>query len=414
MPATVAYRSNTQAPRQQHLHTIRKAARRITRSAVFSTPLVQAKLRIGAPNDRFEQEADHVADKVLRMQESGSDTPPASEFPAPVSPQRKCSFCSSSVGLCPECTEEEKLRQQPVRGASGPSGERAAASSEPPIAPPIVHEVLGSLGQPLDLPTRSFMEPRFQYDFSQVRVHADQRAAESAHDLHALAYTVGREVIFGAGQYSPSTDPGKKLLAHELTHVVQQGGASIRSGTVLPMGTPRQPLERQAGATAQAPVGSVSAVPSAALNSLTIQRTVTQQGTGKTGRPTPKDKRCAGWFADHESTSKRAAEHYVRTELAGNRGKGEKIDCDLFFPATGIFACTVHFTDGTRIRVLVRKDVIIVGVYPIKSLRPPSEQPLCWYDYSCPGLRQDLVLTRRKCQTAKTAGGTSKGRGPQP
>jgi hypothetical protein len=87
-----------------------------------------------------------------------------------------------------------------------------------------VDEVLHTSGQPLDAATRSFMESRFGHDFSQVRVHTDTRAAESARAVNALAYTVGRDLVFDAGRYAPQTNPGRELLAHELTHVVQQNG----------------------------------------------------------------------------------------------------------------------------------------------------------------------------------------------
>jgi len=90
------------------------------------------------------------------------------------------------------------------------------------MVPPTVHDVLRAPGQPLDTGTRSFMEPRFGHDFSQVRVHTDARAAESARAVNALAYTVGKDVVFGKGHYMPGTSEGKRLLAHELTHVVQQ------------------------------------------------------------------------------------------------------------------------------------------------------------------------------------------------
>ncbi|MGB9632210.1 MAG: DUF4157 domain-containing protein [Chloroflexaceae bacterium] len=93
--------------------------------------------------------------------------------------------------------------------------------------PPIVHEVLRSPGQPLDAETRAFMEPRFGHDFSRVRVHTDARAAESARAVNALAYTVGRDVVFGAGQYAPGASAGRRLLAHELAHVVQQGDLKL-------------------------------------------------------------------------------------------------------------------------------------------------------------------------------------------
>jgi hypothetical protein len=93
-------------------------------------------------------------------------------------------------------------------------------------APPIVHDVLRAPGYPLESTTRAFFEPRFDHDFSGVRVHADAKAAESARSVNALAYTIGRDVVFGAGQYAPGTNAGTRLLAHELTHVAQQSGAS--------------------------------------------------------------------------------------------------------------------------------------------------------------------------------------------
>jgi hypothetical protein len=101
---------------------------------------------------------------------------------------------------------------------------RATGGAAPSAVPSIVHEVLRSPGQPLDPAIRAFMEPRFGHDFSRVRVHADGRAAESARAVDSLAYTVGRDVVFGVGQYLPGTSAGQKLLAHELSHVVQQRG----------------------------------------------------------------------------------------------------------------------------------------------------------------------------------------------
>jgi hypothetical protein len=84
--------------------------------------------------------------------------------------------------------------------------------------------VLRSPGHALDEGVRSFMEPRFGQDFSRVRVRTDTRAAESAAAVSALAYTAGRDIVFGSGQYTPQTLAGRKLLAHELTHVIQQRG----------------------------------------------------------------------------------------------------------------------------------------------------------------------------------------------
>ncbi len=110
--------------------------------------------------------------------------------------------------------------------------QRVAISAAPAHSvPPIVHDVLRSPGQSLDSGTRSFMESRFGHDFSGVRIHTDGQAAASARAVNALAYTVGRDVVFGSGQYLPGTMAGKRLLAHELTHVVQQGrgGSSLTS-----------------------------------------------------------------------------------------------------------------------------------------------------------------------------------------
>src|SRR5439155_15454735 len=84
-------------------------------------------------------------------------------------------------------------------------------------------------GQPLPTSVRAFFEPRFEHDFSQVRVHTDAHAAESAQAVQALAYTVGSDIVFGAGQYAPATTAGQRLLAHELTHVVQQGASQALS-----------------------------------------------------------------------------------------------------------------------------------------------------------------------------------------
>jgi hypothetical protein len=168
---------------------------------------IQAKLKVGAVNDPLEHEADRVADQVLRM--------PAPEISAAAPPQvsRKCA----------ECEEEEKLQKK----AAGPQ-----AAGE---APALVHDVLRSPGQPLDAATQGFFESRFGQDFSAVRVHTGTSAEQSARDIKAHAYTVGHNMVFGAGRFAPGTHEGRRLLAHELTHVVQQSfpegrtdGASVQ------------------------------------------------------------------------------------------------------------------------------------------------------------------------------------------
>ncbi|MGA7180811.1 MAG: DUF4157 domain-containing protein [Thiobacillaceae bacterium] len=104
----------------------------------------------------------------------------------------------------------------------------ASAAEQRTDRPAIVDDVLGSSGARLDTASRAYFEPRFGFDFSQVRVHTDSRAAESARRIGAWAYTVADDVVFGAGQYAPGSATGRKLLAHELGHVAQQrmGGAA--------------------------------------------------------------------------------------------------------------------------------------------------------------------------------------------
>ncbi len=106
---------------------------------------------------------------------------------------------------------------------------RVRAAPSRVVAPPVVHAAIASPGRALDTPTREFFEPRFGHDFSQVRIHTDRTATESARAIQAQAYTVGREVVFGAGQYSPRTPATRRLLAHELAHVVQQRNAAPAS-----------------------------------------------------------------------------------------------------------------------------------------------------------------------------------------
>jgi hypothetical protein len=170
--------------------------------------------------------------------------------------QRKCS-CGQHTAAGGECAECRQKREGMLQ--------RAAINSAPTNrVPPIVHDVLNSPGQPLDAQTRGFMEPRFGHDFSQVRVHSDARATESAQAVNALAYTVGRDVVFGKGEYEPGTSEGRRLLAHELTHVVQQGGREHYSAESL-VGFPTDVFEREA----ESITNMVSAGKSAAVSKRT-------------------------------------------------------------------------------------------------------------------------------------------------
>lgn len=162
---------------------------------------IQAKLTINQPNDAYEQEADAMADKVMRMSSADIQTKPLSIS----SLQRKCAHCEE---------EDKKLQMKETM-----DGERTADNE--------LENYVGSLsggGQPLSKDVRSFYEPRFGYDFSNVRIHINTLAAKSADSINALAYTNGNHIVFNEGQYSPDSVSGKRLLGHELTHVVQQQG----------------------------------------------------------------------------------------------------------------------------------------------------------------------------------------------
>lgn len=183
---------------------------------VFSPSIrgIQRKLTVNTPGDAYEQEADRVAEQVMQM-----PVPQAASMPEisghAAGMQRACA-CGGSCDDCKKQNHDEEHAKVQMK-AAGPGN---AVGVE---APPIVHEVLRSSGQPLDRTTRNFMEPRFGQDFSSVRVHTDAKAAESAKAVGARAYTVGQNMIFGKGEFTPGTDAGQKLLGHELTHVVQQG-----------------------------------------------------------------------------------------------------------------------------------------------------------------------------------------------
>jgi hypothetical protein len=151
---------------------------------------LQKKLVIGNPEEAFEQEADRVAAQVMRMPHPHATTEAEQRDPAPIVRRRVDGFTGTGAGP----------------------------------APSIVKDVLASPGRPLDGGTRAFFEPRFGHDFGQVRVHHDDEAAESADAVAALAYTSGRHIVFAQGQYAPHGGGGRQLLAHELTHVIQQGG----------------------------------------------------------------------------------------------------------------------------------------------------------------------------------------------
>jgi bacterioferritin-associated ferredoxin len=167
---------------------------------------LQAKLSISEPHDPYEQEADRVADQVMRMPEPHL--------------QRACA-CG---GECAKCqTAQRDYAASPLHLARSAPPQASSART-----PGGVEQSIAAPGAALDTGTRGFMESRFGTDLSAVRVHHDAQAARSAREIGARAYTVGTHIVFGAGEYSPQGSGGRRLLAHELTHVVQQRHAGAR------------------------------------------------------------------------------------------------------------------------------------------------------------------------------------------
>jgi hypothetical protein len=180
-----------------------QAVRRLLQSRA-----IQPKLALNQRGDVYEQEADRVTDRVMRMPEPAI--------------QRTCAACASAASPCPACeSKDEALVQRKTDGNSG------GASS----VPDTFVRNLGP-GQPLDSATRAFFEPRFGRDFGHVRVHAGSSAADKAREIHARAFTAGPNIVFGSNQYRPHSPAGQRLLAHELTHTLQQrdGGFSMIQG----------------------------------------------------------------------------------------------------------------------------------------------------------------------------------------
>ena len=185
------------------------------------TPTIQTKLKIGQPNDKYEQEADRISDQVMRM-------------PEPRVQRKGCLTCN-------DIDEEEQIQTKPISQQITPLVQRQEVEPEeeedeeliqtktvggvlPEVTPGInagVQSLKGG-GRPLSRSERSFFEPRFGVHFSDVRLHTDSQAGKIAKRTNARAFTIGRDVMFGAREYSPNSNKGKQLLAHELSHVIQQ------------------------------------------------------------------------------------------------------------------------------------------------------------------------------------------------
>jgi outer membrane protein OmpA-like peptidoglycan-associated protein len=212
--------------------SVGNALRQVEPLPALHPRITQPKLKVGAVDDPLEMEADQAAEKIMQMDSASSVLSSAAPKIS-----RKCAACKREEEespatenqirrKCAHCEEEDRLRREPDRSATPVSSRNDV--------PPLVQDVLRSPGQPLTSEDLEFFEPRFGFDLSRVRIHSDQSAAESAHAVDALAYTYGTDIAFAAGQYRPATESGRRLLAHELAHVVQQSSGD--SGYVRRLG----------------------------------------------------------------------------------------------------------------------------------------------------------------------------------
>jgi hypothetical protein len=210
--------------------------------------LIQAKLKVGPAGDHYEREADRVADQVMTM--------------SSISPRASASRGKDSLQR--EASEENELQAKPLAASITPLIQRQADQEEELQTKPLLQRQPGGGfeagsdvesrlasrkggGSPLPDDVRGFMEPRFGADFSGVRVHTDGEAAQLARQVSAQAFTHGQDIYLGEGKYDPASKTGKRLLAHELTHTIQQG-AVAKNGAGPRKATPQaQAIQRTWG-----------------------------------------------------------------------------------------------------------------------------------------------------------------------
>ena len=279
--------------------------------------------------------------------------------------QRKCACGSGASHACDDCKKKQPERLQ--RSLADPSRRYDAD-----LAPPEVGRVLSAPGNPLDAATQRFFETRFGRDFSGVRIHTDASAVASADAVNASAYTVGRNVVFGAGRYEPSTARGQSLLAHELTHVVQQHG-SAATGEPLRINQPGGRDEVEADTTAQRIVdGGTHRVPTTSMGGALVQRAVRDRVLSDLQ---PGAQACLVHLHGDEENARQAAislrgSHCVNLVRLSNTIRnisvdvpsgGSTVTCladpNRIFTATGLASHAIQTPCAAAVRTQVRTDL---------------------------------------------------------
>lgn len=190
----------------------------------FSTIRIQPKLKVSQPGDAYEQEADRIADAVIATPVTNPAPVTVTHTQPKLHARRSCSTCKGA-----RKDKDEKFQTSNLEiGRKATNNNSSSLKTSDQITNEINTAIKSDSGKALDPSTRHFMETQFGHDFSTVRIHTDQKAVQSAQLLNAHAYTVGTDIVFDDAQYQPDTTEGKRLLAHELTHVVQQSSAPLQ------------------------------------------------------------------------------------------------------------------------------------------------------------------------------------------
>jgi len=307
-------------------------------------------------------------------------------------------------------------RRQPIpaalphRAATGLLQRSPLDQGRTGLVPPLVGEALRSPGRLLDPSVRAFMEPRLGFDFSQVRIHTDALAAESARQVRARAFTLGQDIVFGAGRYAPHTEAGRRLLAHELTHVVQQGGAMPpmrHPAGVGPAGQQQapgpdlsqatgvrgsDPLERAAESAADRLASGSSPGLAFAGAAAGLQR------AEDTGKDQPSEDTCAKQENDPESFSIMAAKHFLNEVDPSPSRLVQSATCEAAGPDGDRMECDVTFSDGQKIHV-----TWIKSLNNVEAQRPTKDdRQWCVYHYVC---NPDGTIDYQKKGCSANAGG---------
>ena len=225
-------RSGGSSSARHPLMELQQSAGNHTVQQLIRSSFIQTKLRVSTPEDPAEREADRVAENVVARK---------SKSHIPVAVREDGDEEETPVNrLCNEC-EDEMVHRAEGHHASGTQHQIRNSTAQSIRG-------LNGHGSPLPEATRSFFEPRFGADFSHVRVHTDSHAAETARSINAKAFTVGPNIAFASGHYAPHSAEGQKILAHELTHVVQQSAGSRKVSRDAEPATSKTSKEKQSSA----------------------------------------------------------------------------------------------------------------------------------------------------------------------